>query len=231
VATERTYGDGCAIAHGLDLVGERWALLVVRELVLGPKRFTDLKRGLPNASPNVISGRLRELERAGVVRRDKLPPPASARVYELTDWGRELEEIVTALGRWAARSPSQPRDLPIGADSIALALRARFDADAAARLRARYDLRLGEDRFALTVSDGLIEVARGSVDRPDATIDTAADTFAAVLWNDRALTDAERAGELRIAGDRAKVERLVRLFPIPQPAARRNRRTLIDPEA
>src|SRR5438874_6142008 len=88
VATMRTYGDGCAIAHGLDLIGERWALLVVRELLLGPKRFTDLKKGLPNASPNVISERLRELEQAGVVKRDKLPPPASARVYELTDWGR-----------------------------------------------------------------------------------------------------------------------------------------------
>src|SRR3712207_6281242 len=127
MATARTYGDGCQIAHGLDLVGERWALLVVRELLLGPKRFTDLKKGLPNASPNVLSQRLRELEQAGVVRRDKLPPPAGSRVYALTDWGRGLEDIVMALGHWAARSPSPPRDVPIGADSTVLALQARFD--------------------------------------------------------------------------------------------------------
>src|SRR5215211_7164001 len=126
MATKRTYGDGCAIAHGLDLVGERWALLVVRELLLGPKRFTDLKRGLPNASPNVISERLRELERAGVVSRDTLPPPASSRVYELTSWGHELEETVLSLGRWGSRSPSPSPDAPLGADSMVLALKGLF---------------------------------------------------------------------------------------------------------
>ena len=219
MATERTYGDGCAIAHGLDLVGERWALLVVRELLLGPKRFTDLKRGLPNAGANIISGRLRELERAGVVKRDRLPPPAGARVYRLTGWGRELEGTVMSLGRWAARSPSQPRDAPIGADSIALALRERFDPDAARRLRAGYELRLGEDRFRITVSNDEIDVARGSIDQPDARIDTDPGTLAAVLWNDRPLADAQRAGEIRIEGDQAAVERLVRLFPMPEPAA------------
>src|ERR671924_1172651 len=148
MATTRTYGDGCAIARALDVIGERWALLVVRELVLGPKRYTDLRRGLPNASPNVLSERLRELERAGIVRRRKLPPPAGSRVYELTAWGRELEETVTSLARWAARSPfGLPIDAPIGADSMILALRSRFDSGAAPGLRACYELRLGEDRF------------------------------------------------------------------------------------
>ena len=218
MATRRTYGDGCAIAHGLDLVGERWALLVVRELLLGPKRFTDLKKGLPNASPNVISERLRELEQAGVVKRDKLPPPAGSRVYKLTDWGRELEDTVVSLGRWAARSPSQPVDAPIGADSMALALRARFDSEAAERLHASYELRLGEDRFRIAVTQGQIEVARGDADRPDATIDTDPGTLAAVLWGDRPLADAQRAGELRVEGDQAAVEHLVRLFPMPEPA-------------
>jgi DNA-binding HxlR family transcriptional regulator/putative sterol carrier protein len=219
MATTRTYGDGCAIAHGLDLIGERWALLVVRELLLGPKRFTDLKRGLPNASPNVISERLRELERAGVVVRDKLPPPAGSRVYALTGWGRELEETVMSLGRWASRSPSRPPARPIGADSTALALRARFDAAAARGLRAGYELRLGEDRFRIVVSDGEIEVARGSAGRPDAVIDTDPDTLAAVLWDDRPLAAAQRAGQLTVEGDQAAVERLVRLFPKPEPAA------------
>jgi DNA-binding HxlR family transcriptional regulator len=216
VATRRTYGEACAIAHGLDLVGERWALLVVRELLLGPKRFTDLKKGLPNASPNVISERLRELERAGIVKRDKLPPPASSRVYALTDWGRELEEIVLSLGRWATRSPSLPREGPMGADSVVLALKGKLDPAAAKGLRAGYELRFGEDRFRVAVSDQAIEVARGGADQPDATIDTDPGTLFAVLWNGRLLADAQRAGDLRIEGDTAAVERLIRLFPLPE---------------
>jgi DNA-binding HxlR family transcriptional regulator len=219
MATMRTYGDGCAIAHGLDLIGERWALLVVRELLLGPKRYTDLRRGLPNASPNVLSERLRELERAGVVRRTKLPPPAGARVYELTEWGRELEELVMALGRWAARSPSGPSDAPVGADSTILALRARFDPRAAQGFRARYELRLGEDRFRVEVANDELEVARGGADHADATIETDPDTLTAVLWRGRPLADAQRAGTLTIDGDAAAVERFVRLFPMPEPAA------------
>jgi DNA-binding HxlR family transcriptional regulator len=219
MATMRTYGDGCAIARALDLVGERWALLVVRELLLGPKRYTDLRRGLPNASPNVLSQRLGELESAGVIRRRKLPPPASARVYELTEWGLELEEIVMSLGRWGARSPSPAPEAPIGADSTVLALRARFDADAARGLRADYELRLGEDRFRVAVADDEIEIERGDADRPDATIDTDPDTLAAVLWGGRPLADAQRSGSMSIEGDKAAVKRFVSLFPMPERAA------------
>jgi DNA-binding HxlR family transcriptional regulator len=219
VATTRTYGDGCAIARALDVVGERWALLVVRELLLGPKRYTDLRRGLRGASPNVLSERLRELERAGVVRRRKLPPPAGSRVYELTDWGQELEETVMSLGHWAARSPTPPGDAPIvSADSIVLALRARFDSGAAKGLRAGYELRLGEDRFRIKVADDEIEVARGAADQPDATIGTDNDTLGAVLWEGRPLADAERSGKMTIEGDKAAARRLLRLFPMPEPA-------------
>jgi DNA-binding HxlR family transcriptional regulator/putative sterol carrier protein len=219
MATTRTYGDGCAIARALDLVGERWALLVVRELLLGPKRHTDLRRGLPNASPNVLSERLRELERAGIVRRRKLPPPAGARVYELTDWGRELEEIVLALGRWGARSPT-PSDAPIlSADSIILALRARFDASAAHGLRDSYELRLGEDHFRIEVAGDQIEVARGDADQADATIDTDPDTLNAVLWGGPSLADAQRSGKMTIKGDKAAVKRFIRHFPMPKSAA------------
>ena len=212
MTTKRTYGDGCAIAHGLDLVGERWALLVVRELVLGPKRFTDLMKGLPNASPNVISERLRELERAGVVKRDKLPPPASSRIYDLTDWGSELEEVVNSLGRWAGRSPSLPQEAPIGADSVVLALKARFGSDAAEQLRATYELRFGEDRFHIAASRDPIEVARGGADHPDATIDSDPGTLFTVLSNGRSLADAQDTGDVRIDGDTDAVKRLVRLF-------------------
>jgi DNA-binding HxlR family transcriptional regulator/putative sterol carrier protein len=220
MATRRTYGDGCAIARALDLVGERWALLVVRELLLGPKRYTDLRRGLANASPNVLSERLRELERDGVIRRRKLPPPAGSRVYELTDWGRELEATVMSLGRWAARSPTPATDAPIAsADSVILALRARFDPGAAHGLRADYELRLGEDRFRIAVADDQIEAARGAADHADATIDTDPDTLDAVLWGGRSLADAQRSGTLTVGGDKAAVKRFVRLFPMPEPAA------------
>ena len=215
----RTYGDGCAIARALDVIGERWALLVVRELLLGPRRYTDLRSGLPNASPNVLSERLRELERAGVVRRRKLPPPAASRVYELTDWGLGLEETVTALGHWAARSPTPPSDAPIvSAASIILALRARFDPAAAQGLCAGYELRLGEERFRIDVGDEELEAVRGGADGADATIDTDPDTLGAVLWGDLSLTDAQRSGKLAVEGDKAAVRRLVRLFPIPEPA-------------
>jgi DNA-binding HxlR family transcriptional regulator/putative sterol carrier protein len=214
----RTYGDGCAIALGLDLIGERWALLVVRELLLGPKRYTDLRRGLPNASPNVLTQRLGELERAGIIRRRKLPPPAGARVYELTDWGRELEEIVIALGRWSARAPSGLAEGPIGADSIILALRSRFDPSAADGLRAGFELRLGEDRFRIDVDGEELDAVRGDADRPDATIDTEPDTLAAVLWGGLSAADAQRAGSMTIEGDKAAAERFLRLFPMPEPA-------------
>jgi DNA-binding HxlR family transcriptional regulator len=206
VATKRTYGEGCAIAHGLDLVGERWALLVVRELLLGPKRFTDLKKGLPNASPNVLSERLQELERAGIVKRDKLPPPAASQVYALTDWGRELEPTVIALGHWGARSPSLPHEAPVGADSVVLAIKGRLGADG---LRATYELRLGEDRFRLAVSGQGIEAARGEAEHPDATIEAEPKALYAVLFEGRSLAAALRAKEIRIEGDRAAVERLV----------------------
>jgi DNA-binding HxlR family transcriptional regulator/putative sterol carrier protein len=220
MATTRTYGDGCAIAHALDLVGERWALLVVRELLLGPKRYTDLRRGLPNASPNVLSERLRELEDAGVVRRRKLPPPASSRVYELTEWGLELEEIVMSLGRWAARSPTPPSDAPVvSTDSIILALRARFESGAAHGLRASYELRLGEDRFRIDVADDAIKIARGEAHQPDATIESDPDTLNKVLWGTRSLADAQRSRRMTIEGDKLLVERFVRLFPMPGPAA------------
>jgi DNA-binding HxlR family transcriptional regulator/putative sterol carrier protein len=218
MATMRTYGDGCAIAQALDLVGERWALLVIRELLLGPKRYTDLRRGLPNASPNVLTQRLGELERAGVVRRRKLPPPAGTRVYELSDWGRELEEIVISLGHWAARSPSGLSDGPIGPDSMILALRSRFDSGAAHELHARYELTLGEDRFRIEVAGDELDIARGDADQADATIDTDPDTLAAVLWGGRPLADAQRSRKMTIEGDKTAVERFVQLFPMPEPA-------------
>ena len=215
----RTYCDGCAAAHALDIIGERWALLVVRELLLGPKRFTDLRAGLPAVSPNVLAQRLRELERAGVLRRRKLPPPAASKVYELTEWGMELEPVIVRLGRWGARSPSKPRDAALGVDSLVLSFRTMFAPHAAEGLRASYELRLGEDVFVAVVDDGRFEITRGSAEKPDATIESDAATLAALVYEGRELAEALRAGEVKIEGDEAAVERFVRLFPLPEPAA------------
>ncbi len=217
----RTYDDGCAAAHALDLVGERWALLVVRELLLGPKRFTDLRAGLPNASPNVLAQRLRELEGAGVVRRRKLPPPAASRVYELTDWGEELEPVIIGLGRWGARSPSRPRDAQLGVDSLILSLRTMFDAQAAEGLEASYELRLGEEIFRAEVEEGRMEVERGSVEKgaPDAIIESEASTLAALVYEGRSLAEALGSGGIRIEGEGAAVARFLTLFALPEPAA------------
>ena len=215
----RTYCDGCAAAHALDIIGERWALLVVRELLLGPKRFTDLRAGLPAVSPNVLAQRLRELERAGVLRRRKLPPPAASKVYELTEWGMELEPVIVRLGRWGARSPSKPRDAALGVDSLVLSFRTMFAPHSAEGLRASYELRLGEDVFVAVVDDGRFEIARGSAEKPDATIETDAATLAALVYEGRDLAEALSAGEVKIEGDEAAVERFVRLFPLPEPAA------------
>jgi len=218
VPSPRSYCDGCGIALALDLVGERWALLVVRELLLGPKRFTDLRAGLPRASPNVLAQRLRELEEGGVVRRRTLPPPAGSRVYELTDWGRELETALLSLGRWGARSGSPRDEAGVGLDAVVLALKTMFDPLAAGELSARYDLRLDEQQFRIEVAHGRIKMERGGTDSPDATIETDPATLQAVIFNGRPLAEAERAGDMRIEGDRSAVARLVGVFPLPEPA-------------
>jgi DNA-binding HxlR family transcriptional regulator/putative sterol carrier protein len=203
----------------LDLVGERWALLVVRELLLGPKRFTDLKSGLPHASPNVLAQRLRDLEAAGVVRRGKLPPPAASKIYELTEWGRDLEPVIIALGRWGVRSPTKPPDAELGVDSLILSFRTMFDPDQAEGLDASYELRLGEDRFRAEVTEGRLEIERGTAEQADATVEADAGTLAALIYDDLKLDDTLSSGDLRITGDRAAVERFLALFPLPEPAA------------
>jgi DNA-binding HxlR family transcriptional regulator len=215
MAAKRTYGDLCGVARALDVVGERWALLVVRELLLGPKRFTDLRAGLPHVSPDVLSQRLRDLEESGVVSRRRLAPPAGSRVYELTDRGRQLEPIVIELGRWGSNAPFPPGDAGIGVDSTVIALMSLFDPDAADGLDASYELRFGEQRFRARVADGRFEVARGGADDPDGTIDTDPGTLAALLWQGRRLTEALDSGAVRVEGNRAAVRRFLGLFPLP----------------
>jgi len=218
MARKRSYGEACRFAYALDVVGERWALLVVRELLLGPKRFTDLRTGLPHASSNILSERLRDLEQSGVIQRRKLPPPAASTVYELTEWGRELEPVVTKLGAWGARSPVPPDSQEIGPDSIVLALRSLFDTEAAGEMDATYELRLGEQRFRVKVANGELKLGRGGAEEPLAKIAFAdAPTFAAVLAGQLPLDEALASGAAQIEGSKQAAKRFLRLFPMPDP--------------
>ena len=208
-AGRRTYGDRCGVARALDIVGERWALLVVRELLLGPKRFTDLRAGLPHVSADVLAQRLRELEEGGVLRRGTLPPPAGSRIYELTDRGRALEPVVLALGRWGSEEPVPPGEPGMSEDALVIALKTMFDPAAADGLDQRYELRLNAHRFRLDVAGGRLEAARGPNERADATIESDVGTLATVLWHGGA------PGDLEITGDAQAVERFLRLFRPP----------------
>ncbi len=218
MSNKRTYGDMCRFAHALDLVGERWALLVVRELVLGPKRFTDLREGLPHASPNVLSQRLRELEEAGVIRRRTLPAPAGSKVYELTEWGQELEPIVRQLGKWGARSPMPPLDAEMGRDSIILALGTLFDPERAEGVDALYEVRLGQDVYVVDVRDGELNLKRGEAPRAELRITADPHTLGGVIGQQVAVADALKSGDLKFEGERAELDRFLSLFPMPEPA-------------
>src|SRR3954471_4113275 len=211
----RTYDDACGTAHGLELVGERWALLVMRELMLGPKRFSDLRADLPGISANVLTQRLEGLEAAGILVRRKLPPPASVHVYELTPWGYESEPIFQALGRWAARSPQHDPSLPLSAVSLFLSFRTMLDPQRAKGLDARIGFRIGAESFLAHLAEGRIEVTRGALDGAELVFTGTAPGIAAAVYGGQALDVLEAAGALRVEGDRALAERFVTLFPLP----------------
>jgi DNA-binding HxlR family transcriptional regulator len=198
----RTYGDRCGIARALDAVGDRWALLVVRELLLGPKRFTDLWAGLPRVSPDVLAQRLRELEAAGVLRRNTLPPPAASQVYELTERGRDLRTVILELGRWGSREP--PNDGLLGPDAAVIALMTMFGGD----LEGTFELRLDGHVFTLTATDGRLDAARGPATDAIAVIEGAPGTLASVLWH------GADPRQLAVTGD---ARRFLRAFTPPAP--------------
>jgi DNA-binding HxlR family transcriptional regulator len=210
-AAPRTYNDPCGIARALDLIGERWALLIVRELLLGPKRFGQLRRGLHDASANVLTQRLRELEEANVIRRYKLGLPADIVVYELTERGYALEPVVLELGRWGSQTPITS-GAELGIDALMIALKARFNAARAGDLHATYDLRLGSDRFSVEVAGGSISIQRGAATRASAGITADPALFRLVVFGRQSLPAALRSGEFAIDGDRRAVDRFVRLF-------------------
>ncbi|MPQ98854.1 transcriptional regulator [Modestobacter sp. I12A-02628] len=218
MATTKSYQDACGMAHALDLVGQRWAMHVVRELMLGPKRYSDLKADLPGISTNVLGDRLAELERTGLVRRVKLPPPAASWVYELTPYGADLEPVITVLGRWGARSPGHRPDLPLSVTSFVLSLRTNVDATRTAGLTASYGLRVDGVDLHARVTDGSFTVEPGTAPSPDATLTGAPEALAGLVYGGRPLDDAEAAGDVTMTGDRDAARRFTTLFTLPEKA-------------
>ena len=212
----RRYDDPCGIARALDAVGERWALLVVRELIFGPKRFSQLRDGLHGVSPNVLSQRLRDLEDGGIVRRDALDPPAGVPVYGLTARGLALEPILLELGRWGSQQPL-PAAGELGASAVLLALKTVFDP--AADLDAIFALRIDGDWFRVTIAGGSIDIVHGRTEHPTVSLQADAATLRSVAFGREPIAAAERDGRLTVGGDRDLAERFTRMFPVPRDQA------------
>lgn len=218
MAGKRSYGDPCGIARALDVVGERWALLVVRELVLGPKRFTDLRSHLPGIATDVLSQRLRQLEAAGVLRSVALSAPASGRAYELTDRGRELEPVLHALGRWGSQEGFAAATHEMTVDAFGVALATVFDPERARSLDATVTVVVDGEALVADVHDGRLGLRRGVAEQPHARIEGSVAAFREVLWRGRPLAEAEADGSVRVAGLRRVARQLLASFAAPTPA-------------
>lgn len=215
VAEKRWYDDACGTALALELVGERWSLLIVRELMFGPRRFGELRAGLPGISANVLTQRLEGMERVGILARRKLPPPVSVQVYELTPWGYESEIAIQELGRWAVRSPRHDPTLPLSAASIMMSFRTMIDRTRSGAFGASVGFRFGAETFVAVVDAHGITVRRDEPVETGVTFDTDPPTLASIVYGGRPIADAEGAGSLSLAGDRALAEAFVTLFPLP----------------
>jgi DNA-binding HxlR family transcriptional regulator len=210
----RSYGQYCGFARALELVGERWALLIVRDLLIGPKRFSEIQRGLPGIPTNILTSRLNELEDSGLVRRRLLARPAKGVAYELTEDGLALEDAVMALGRWGARHLGEPNeDEVVTEDSIASALRTTFHPEAAGRAKVTYLLRLGPIEVHARVRNGAVTLGRGPVPKPDLVIETGP-AMRALLAQEITPADAVRKRLVRITGDPKLLDRFVQMFRI-----------------
>lgn len=192
--TTRTYDQYCAMARGLDVVGDRWTLLVVRELLTGPKRYGDLAAGLPGIATNLLAERLRTLMASGVVVRSPGPGPERGRPYELTAWGQELEPVLLALARWATPLLGPPRpDDTYRLRWLLLTLQARFDPRAASDVRRTYEFRIGDEVVHVGVTDAAVHPSDGAAPHPDVTIRSDPHPFLA--WGTGQRTSAQAVGD------------------------------------
>jgi DNA-binding HxlR family transcriptional regulator len=213
VAPSHRYDDPCGVARALDLVGDRWALLVVRELIFGPKRFSQLRDGLHSVSPNVLTQRLRDLEDGALVRREMLDPPASVAIYELTDRGRALEPILTELGRWGSQEPMTTSN-ELSVSALLLALKTVFEP--VSTFDAMYALRVDGEWFRVNVTDCSIDIACGRPEHADVCLETDVATLRAVAFGRELVTTAEKAGRLHVTGDRGIAMRFPKMFSAPK---------------
>ncbi len=212
----RSYPDPCGVARALNLIGGRWALLVVRELLLGPKRFSDLTAGLPAISPNVLSQRLDELTERGVLARREVGPPVSAGIYELTPLGASLEPVLLALARWGSRAAPAGQDGELSTDALILALRTTIRPDRS-EPKGRYLLRLGTDSIVVRVrADGLQATRTSAPGRVTATIITDPATLRAVAFRAQPIDDLLVTGHLQISGDEPAARRFLSAFERPR---------------
>jgi DNA-binding HxlR family transcriptional regulator len=215
----RAYGQFCGLARALEVVGERWAVLIVRDLLVGPRRFTDLHRGLPKIPTNVLAARLKELEAAGVVRRRVLPRPSSSVIYELTEYGAELEDVLIRLGRWGAKLLDEPRSEEIiTVDSMVMAMRSTFHPDAARGLHAGFELHFGDIVIHARVDNGKVRAAAGALPAPDLIIE-AGPAIKELMTGAIGPAEAIKSGTVRLKGNAKLLTRFAEIFRIePMPA-------------
>lgn len=217
MTTTRTYGQFCGLARALEIIGERWSLLVIRDLVLGPKRFTDLQRGLPRIPASILSSRLNELEEAGVIRRRVLPQLDAGLVYELTEYGSELDHILLDLGLWGARSLGYPQaDEAFTADIAILSLYTTFQEEAAAGVHITFELRHHDDLIIhAMVENGTLKVGNGPHPAADLVIEPQGPELIDLVNGQLTAAEAMASGKVRIDGEFAHLELFTKLFRIP----------------
>jgi DNA-binding HxlR family transcriptional regulator len=213
---KRWYHDACGSALGLELLGERWSLLIVRELMFGGRRFSELRGSLAGISANILTMRLEGLERAGVVQRRVLPPPASVQVYELTPWGYEAEVILRELGRWATRSPLHDPTLPLSAASLLMSFRTMYSTKRAKGAAVAIGFKFGPDGFVVQFGPDGVLPRRADPQGCALTVVADPTTVAALVYGGRPTADAEASGELKLIGDRKLFDRFLTWFPLPE---------------
>jgi len=216
---KRWYDDACGTALALELVGERWSLLIVRELMFGGRRFSDLRSSLRGVSANILAQRLEGLERIGIIQRRKLPPPASVQIYELTPWGYEAEVILQELGRWATRSRLHDPTLPLSAVSIMMSFRTMYSRERASGEAATIGFRFGDEGFVVDFGPEGVRTRRGEPEGCALVVSSNPMSLASVVYGGRPVLDAEANGELRLTGDRALFDRFLGWFPLPEKIA------------
>src|SRR5438552_4486867 len=211
----KKFDQYCPMAHALSLVGERWSLLIVRELLHGPKRYTDLTNGLPGIGTNILAARLRDLEQCGVVQKRRLPPPAASTVYELTEYGAGLNEAMYALARWGARSLGPPGAQDELYPEWGLnALPALFNAEAARGLTETYVLKIDDDVFTARLTDGSLEASMGAADDADLVVELDMKTLFALTGGELEPREAVKRRRVRVEGDLDALDRCFQVLTL-----------------